>query len=253
MLKIKSLKTFLNGAPLLKGVSLEIKAGETHALMGPNGSGKSTLAKVIAGDPQFPAAGGSVSYEVNFQEKDLLSMDMTERAREGVFLAFQYPVEIPGLSNLTFLKTAFDSHCRHQGAPLMDGAAFERFAREKAGELGIEESFLGRNLNEGFSGGEKKQNEILQMMIFSPRLAILDETDSGLDVDSLQKIARGISRFRGRDKALLLITHYHRLLELVRPDRAHVLIDGQIKKTGDFSLAEEIERRGYDWISKEPV
>ena len=252
MLKIENLKASIDGAPLLKGVSLEIKAGEVHALMGPNGSGKSTLAKVIAGDPQFPPAGGSVSYEVNFEPKDLFSMDMPERSREGIFLAFQYPVEIPGLNNLTFLKAAFDSHCRHHGTPLMKDGAFRDFARQKAEELGIEEGFLDRSLNEGFSGGEKKQNEILQMMILSPRLAILDETDSGLDVDSLQKIARGISRFRAEDKALLLITHYHRLLELVRPDRAHILIGGKIKKTGGFSLAEEIEERGYDWISEEP-
>ena len=250
MLKIQNLKANIEKETILNGLNLHIKPGETHAIMGPNGSGKSTLAKILTGDDQYQVVEGQVFYNVNFKEKDLLSMEVPERAKEGVFMAFQYPIVIPGLSNMEFLRTAFQAVCKHHGIDTMKPEDFEKFAVQKAKELEIDEEFLKRGLNEGFSGGEKKQNEILQMMILSPRLAILDETDSGLDVDSIQKMARGINRFRNKNRSLLLITHYHRLLELVRPDFVHIMIDGQIKKSGDFSLAQKIEAQGYDWISK---
>ena len=250
MLKVQNLKVDIESEPILKGLNLDINSGEVHALMGPNGSGKSTLAKVLAGDPQYKVSDGKIFYEVNFKDRDLLSMDVSDRAKEGLFMAFQYPMEIPGLNNMEFLKTAFNSICKHQGVKVMQDKEFEKFAVQKARELGVDENFLKRDLNEGFSGGEKKQNEILQMLILSPRMVILDETDSGLDVDSIQKMSKGVNHFRGKDKGFLLITHYHRLLDLVRPDFVHVLIEGRIKKTGDFSLAEKIEAEGYDWVSK---
>ena len=252
MLKIQNLKISIEGKEVVKKLNLTVKAGETHALMGPNGSGKSTLAKALAGDPQYKVSEGHAFYTAGFKQRDLLSMDISDRAKAGVFMAFQYPVEVPGLNNLEFLKTAFNSVCESQGAGMMNDKEFEVFAHQKAKELGISKEFLKRTLNEGFSGGEKKQNEILQMTILAPYLAILDETDSGLDVDSIQKMARGINQFRsGGDKAMIIITHYHRLLDLVQPDFVHVLIDGQIKKSGGFSLAQQIEDKGYDWISKD--
>ncbi|MCY4513069.1 MAG: Fe-S cluster assembly ATPase SufC [Bdellovibrionales bacterium] len=251
MLNIKNLKASAGGEALLRGVDLNVQTGTIHAIMGPNGSGKSTLAKVIAGDPSYEVSAGNIFYEVGFKDQDLLSMDIADRAKEGIFMGFQYPVEIPGLNNLVFLQTAFNALCKHHGTPPMDEEKFKAFAQSKAKELEINPEFLSRNLNEGFSGGEKKQNETLQLLLFSPRLAILDETDSGLDVDSIQKVARGIRQFHKKDNALVLITHYNRLLELVRPDYVHVLIDGKIQKKGDYSLAEKIEKQGYDWISKE--
>lgn len=250
MLKIQNLKVNIDNELILKGLNLNVNSGETHAIMGPNGSGKSTLAKVLAGDSRYTISQGKVSYEVNFKESDLLSMDSSERAKEGVFMAFQYPVEIPGLNNMEFLKSAFQSVCKHQGADPIKGKEFESFAIQKAKSLGISEEFLKRDLNSGFSGGEKKQNEILQMAILSPRLIILDETDSGLDVDSIQKVAKGINQMRTKDKSFILITHYHRLLDLVQPDFVHVIIDGQIKKSSDSSLVKKIEEQGYDWIAK---
>jgi len=249
MLKIQNLKASVEGKQILKGFNLEVKAGETHAIMGPNGSGKSTLAKILAGTPLYQISEGKISYKVNLKDRDLLSMDISERAKEGVFMAFQYPIEIPGLNNMEFLKSAFNSICKHQGVKPMSDSEFQEFALKKVKNLGVNENFLNRELNYGFSGGEKKQNEILQMIILSPRLAILDETDSGLDVDSMQKISKGINHFRTKEKSLILITHYHRLLELIRPDFVHVFIDGQIKKSGDFDLAKKIEEKGYDWIS----
>ena len=250
MLKIENLKVSIENKNIIQGLNLEIKSGQVHVLMGPNGSGKSTVAKVIAGEPNYQVTGGSILYKTNSKQDDLLEMDISERARQGIFLAFQYPTEIPGLNNLTFLRTAFNSICKHQGIAEMDEKTFEDFAVKKTEKLQINTSLLYRNLNEGFSGGEKKQNEILQMLILSPKLAILDETDSGLDIDAFQKISKGINEFRSKDRGLLLITHYHRLIEAVKPEHVHVLIDGQIRESGDFSLAEKIEKEGYDWISK---
>lgn len=250
MLKIENLKASINGTNILNNLNFSMKAGEVHAIMGPNGSGKSTLTKILSGDPGYQVLSGSALYEVNLKYKDLLAMDISERAKEGLFLAFQYPIEVPGLNNLEFLKSAFNSVCKHQGIQPMGEGEFQKWATEKARELGVDEDFLTRDLNAGFSGGEKKQNEILQMVILSPRLAVLDETDSGLDVDSIQKISKGINHFRSKDRGIILITHYHRLLDLIRPDFVHILIDGEIKKSGDFSLAKEIEEKGYDWISK---
>ena len=241
----------VEGETLLNDLNLQVKPGEIHAIMGPNGSGKSTLAKVISGHPQYQVTGGNVLYNVNFKDVDLLSMDISDRAKEGVFMAFQYPVEIYGLSNVSFLQAAFNSICHHHGIKEMGEEEFQNFACKKAEQLGIEKGFLFRNLNEGFSGGEKKQNEILQLLVLSPRLAVLDETDSGLDVDSIQKMAKGIQAFHNKEKALIVITHYHRMLELTQPHFVHVMVDGKIQKTGGFELAEQIERQGYDWISKE--
>lgn len=252
MLTIKNLKVDIEGGPLIKNLGLCVKPGEIHAIMGPNGSGKSTLAKVISGHPQYEVINGEIFYNTNFKELNLLSLPVDERAREGIFMAFQYPVEVYGLNNMNFLHTAFNSICRHHGIKEMEENKFQDFAIKKAEQLGIKKQFLFRNLNEGFSGGEKKQNEILQMLIFSPKLAILDETDSGLDIDSIQKMAKGINAFHNKENALILITHYHRMLELVKPKFVHVMIKGEIKKTGGFELAEQIEKRGYDWLVKDP-
>lgn len=250
MLKVTDLKCKIDGQEVLKGINLQIKAGEVHAIMGPNGSGKSTLSKVLAGHPDYEVSGGSVSYDVNFEPRDLLTMEPDERAREGVFLAFQYPVEVPGVSNIGFLRASFNAVCRAQGVQEMNEEDFRKFVEKKAQIVDLNPTFLERAVNEGFSGGEKKRNEILQMAVLSPRLAILDETDSGLDIDSLKTVAEGVNKLRSKNNAILMITHYQRLLDYIQPDFVHVLAGGKIVQSGDKSLALKLEKQGYDWLTK---
>lgn len=250
MLKISNLHASVDGTAILKGLNLTVNAGEVHAIMGPNGSGKSTLSKVIAGHPQYTVTEGDVKYEINFKYKDLLALAPDERAREGVFLAFQYPVEIPGVSNSVFLRAAFNSICKHQGVDEMDPLEFEDFLKARIKFLEFDESFIHRQVNVDFSGGEKKRNEILQMAVLSPRLALLDETDSGLDVDSLRIVAEGVNKLRKPENAVVLVTHYQRLLNYIVPDYVHVLYQGKIVHSGTKELAHEIEKRGYDWLLK---
>jgi len=247
MLVIKDLRVSVEGKEILKGIDLEVQAGEVHAIMGPNGSGKSTLSHVLAGREGYEVTGGSVTY----QGKDLLVMAAEERAREGVFLAFQYPVEIPGVNNMYFLKAALNAKLKHQGKPEMDAMDFLTLIREKAQLLKMKEDFLKRAVNEGFSGGEKKRNEILQMAILEPSLALLDETDSGLDIDALQIVSEGVNALRSPERAFVLVTHYQRLLGYIVPDKVHVLAHGRIVKSGDRSLALELEERGYGWLDSE--
>lgn len=246
MLKIKNLRASVGGKEILKGVDLKVNAGEVHAVMGPNGSGKSTLAHALAGRENYEVTAGEVLY----QGKDLLSMTPEERAREGVFLAFQYPVEIPGVGNSYFLKSALNAIRKHRGDEELDAMEFLSLLKEKMKILKMEEGFLNRAVNEGFSGGEKKRNEILQMAVLTPKLAILDETDSGLDIDALRVVAEGVNAMRSPDRAIILVTHYQRLLEYIVPDFVHVLSDGKIVKSGDKNLALELERQGYAWLEK---
>ncbi|MCB0349954.1 MAG: Fe-S cluster assembly ATPase SufC [Bdellovibrionales bacterium] len=246
MLKISNLHVSIDGKEVLRGLNLEVKAGETHAIMGPNGSGKSTLSKILAGYPGYKITKGSIQYEINGSYQDLSVIDPDVRAKEGVFLAFQYPVEIPGVSNSEFLRTGFNSICKHQGVPEMSEEKFAKFLTEKAKIVDLHPDFIKRNVNEGFSGGEKKRNEILQMAVLSPRLAILDETDSGLDIDALRVVASGVNKLRNEDRAIVLITHYQRLLELIVPDFVHVLAKGQIVKSGGKELALQLEQDGYN-------
>ena len=255
MLAARGLSASIGDTPILHGVDLDIGAGEVHAIMGPNGSGKSTLARVIGGHPDYQVTAGTLRYEINLRPRDLLAMDADERAREGIFISFQYPIEIPGVSNAVFLRAAYNEISRHNGLPELDPYDFDRFLRDKARSVGIDESFIDRDLNVDFSGGEKKRNEILQMAVLSPRLAILDETDSGLDIDSLRAVAESIEKLRSAQNAIVLITHYQRLLDYITPDRVHVLAGGCIVRSGGAELAHEVERRGYDWLtaSAEPV
>jgi Fe-S cluster assembly ATP-binding protein len=246
MLKIKNLHAVIGGKEVLKDLNLEVKPGETHAIMGPNGSGKSTLAKVLAGHPDVEVTSGSVEYDIDFTRRDLLELPPDERARQGVFLAFQYPIEIGGLENLNFLRTSFNAICRAQGAAPMDDKEFRRFVELKLPLVGLDRSFLERSVNAGFSGGEKKRNEILQMAVLAPRLAILDETDSGLDIDSLKMVGEAVTKLKSPDKAILLITHYQRLLDYIQPDFVHVFVDGRIVRTGGAELARSLEREGYE-------
>ncbi len=244
MLEIKNLNATVGDAAILNGVSLTVNAGEVHAIMGPNGSGKSTLAQVIAGHDDYIVTDGSVRYD----GKDLLELAPEERAREGVFLGFQYPVEIPGVNNAYLLKAAINARRRHNNEGEVDAFEFLQLAREKMKDLDMDPAFLNRGVNEGFSGGEKKRNEILQMVMLEPRLAILDETDSGLDIDAMKAVAKGINAMRSPDRAIILITHYQRLLDYVEPDFVHVLSEGKIVRSGDKTLAVQLEDKGYDWV-----
>lgn len=244
MLTIKNLHANVNDNEILRGVNLTINAGEVHAIMGPNGSGKSTLASVLAGREDYTLKEG----EIRYFENDLLELTPEDRAAQGLFLAFQYPVEIPGVNNLYFLKTAVNSIRKNRGESELDAMDLMVLVKEKLSLVGMDDKFLKRSVNEGFSGGEKKRNEILQMLILNPTLAILDETDSGLDIDALQIVANGVNSLRGSDRAILLVTHYQRLLDYIKPDFVHVLANGQIVLSGDQSLALELEKKGYGWL-----
>lgn len=247
MLEIKNLHASVDGQKILKGINLTIKPGEVHAIMGPNGSGKSTLANVLSGREGYEVTEG----QVLFQGRDLLDMDPEERAREGVFLAFQYPVEIPGVNNLYFLKAAVNALRKHRGELEMDALDFWELVNERMALVKMDESFLKRPVNEGFSGGEKKRNEVFQMAVLEPRMAILDETDSGLDIDALKTVADGVNALRSPERGFLLITHYQRLLNYIVPDHVHVLVDGRIVRSGDKNLAEELEAQGYALYGRE--
>ncbi len=249
MLKIDNLQARVEGRDILKGLSLEIGKGEVHAIMGPNGSGKSTLVQLLAGRDDYQVTGGTVS----FMDKDLLELDPEERAREGLFLAFQYPVEIPGVNNTYLLKAGLNAMRKHRGETELDAVEFLALIRDKMKLMQMDSSFLNRGVNEGFSGGEKKRNEILQMAVLEPKLALLDETDSGLDIDALKIVAAGVNSLRDSERSIVMVTHYQRLLDYIEPDFVHVLSDGKIIRSGDKSLALELERRGYDWVLKEAL
>jgi Fe-S cluster assembly ATP-binding protein len=246
MLEITNLRTRVEGSEILHGINLKVDAGEVHAIMGPNGSGKSTLAKVLAGREGYEVTEGQVLYE----GQDLLAMPPENRAREGLFLGFQYPVEIPGVSNMYFLKAALNAIRKHRGLDELDAMDFIAYAKERMKLVDMEESLINRAVNEGFSGGEKKRNEIFQMAVLEPKLAILDETDSGLDIDAMKIVAQGVNSLRREDRAIILVTHYQRLLNYIVPDKVHVLLDGKIVKSGEKELALELEEKGYGWLEE---
>jgi len=247
MLKIENLHARVDDSEILRGLDLEVNAGEVHAIMGPNGSGKSTLAHILAGRSEYDVTEGSVTYKGH----DLLALEPEERAHEGVFLAFQYPVEIPGVNNIYLLKAALNAKRKAQGMEEVDAVDFLSDVKQKMKQMGMDDSFLNRSVNEGFSGGEKKRNEVFQMMVLEPELCIMDETDSGLDIDALKVVARGVNEMRGPDRAIVLVTHYQRLLDYIEPDHVHVLAGGRVLKSGDKSLALELEDKGYDWVRQE--
>lgn len=247
MLEIKNLEASIDGKPILKGLSLKVNAGEVHAIMGPNGAGKSTLASVLAGREEYEITGG----EIHFDGKDLLELPVEIRAREGLFLAFQYPVEIPGVSNINFLKSAINEIRAHRQEPPLTAKEFLQLVKEKSALVELDASLASRSVNEGFSGGEKKRNEIFQMAMLNPKFSVLDETDSGLDIDALRIVAHGVNTLKTKENATLLITHYQRLLDYIIPDFVHVLFDGKIVKSGGKELALELEEKGYDWIREE--
>jgi Fe-S cluster assembly ATP-binding protein len=247
MLEIENLHAAVNQKPILKGLDLTVKPGEIHAIMGPNGSGKSTLANVLAGDENYDVTQGNVRY----QGMNLLEMAPEIRAREGLFLAFQYPVEMPGVNNMVLLKAALNAKLKHQGKEEIDAADFLKLIKSRLEIVEMDRKLLNRSVNEGFSGGEKKRNEILQMAVLEPQLAILDETDSGLDIDALQTVSRGINQLKGPERSIILVTHYQRILDYVSPDFVHILINGQIAMSGDRELALEVEKRGYGWLEFE--
>ncbi|MGI9199589.1 MAG: Fe-S cluster assembly ATPase SufC [Woeseiaceae bacterium] len=246
MLEVSELQTTVGGNEILRGLSLQVGPGEVHAIMGPNGSGKSTLAQVIAGNDAYEVTGGTVQ----FDGQDLLELEPEERARRGIFLGFQYPVEIPGVNNAYLLKAALNAKRAHEGLGEIDAFEFLQLAKEKMALLDMDPKFLNRGVNEGFSGGEKKRNEILQMAVLEPKLAVLDETDSGLDIDALKSVAEGVNALRHPDRAIVLVTHYQRLLDYIEPDHVHVLSGGRIVKSGGKSLALELEDKGYDWLKE---
>jgi len=247
MLEINNLHATVNGKEILKGINLTVKAGEVHAIMGPNGSGKSTLSSVLVGNPLFEVTEGTVIYN----GKDLLAMEPEDRSREGIFLSFQYPVEIPGVSMVNFMRAAVNAHRQYKGLPAVTASDFLKMMREKRAIVELDNKLANRSVNEGFSGGEKKRNEIFQMAMLEPRLAILDETDSGLDIDALRIVANGVNRMKKPENAAIVITHYQRLLDYIKPDVVHVLYKGRIVKTAGPALALELEERGYDWIKEE--
>jgi Fe-S cluster assembly ATP-binding protein len=244
LLEIKDLQVSIGGTAILKGLNLSVDNGEVHAIMGPNGSGKSTLAHVLAGRDGYEVTGGSVTYK----GRNLLDMAPEERAWDGIFLGFQYPVEIPGVNNVYLLKAALNGRLKHLGEPEVDAVQFLRLVKEKAKLMQMDEKFLNRGVNEGFSGGEKKRNEVFQMAVLEPTLAILDETDSGLDIDALKVVANGVNSLRSEKRSFVLVTHYQRLLDYIQPDFVHVLADGRIVRTGDKNLAKDLEARGYEWV-----
>ncbi|MGG6293455.1 Fe-S cluster assembly ATPase SufC [Leptolyngbya sp. AN02str] len=247
ILSVRNLTAEVDGTEILKGVNLEVRAGEIHAIMGLNGSGKSTFSKVLSGHPDYAVTGGEVSY----LGQDVLALEPEDRARSGIFLAFQYPLEIPGVSNLDFLRVAYNSKRKHEGQEELDAFDFDELVRDKLDVVKMDAAFLSRSVNEGFSGGEKKRNEILQMALLEPKLAILDETDSGLDIDALKIVAEGVNQLSNSDNAMLVITHYQRLLNYIVPDYVHVMANGRIIRTGGKELALALEERGYDWVLNE--
>ncbi len=248
MLKVSDVHANVEDNQIIKGINFEVKPGEVHAIMGPNGSGKSTFSKIISGHPDYEVTQGSVEFDINGKMTDIAELEASDRAREGIFLGFQYPVEIPGVTNITFMHEAFNALCEHQGADIMNEKDFREYVKSKLPILEMNENFLDRAVNEGFSGGEKKKNEILQMLLLNPRLALLDETDSGLDIDALKTVAKGVNTLRSKYNAIVLVTHYQRLLDYIQPDYVHVLYKGRIIKSGDKSLALELEEKGYDWL-----